>query len=97
MLSWTPEGRAGDETVAFVLGEVTPTSVVRCACITPDVQGTLTVPVALLSQHFVPTTGPTHATASVSVSRWIDAPAAGDGLVVHLVGVVTVDGAVLLQ
>ena len=66
----------------------------RCACITPDAQGTLTVPAALLSQHFVATTGTKKVTACVSVSRWTDTPAGGDGLVVDLVGVVTVGGTV---
>jgi hypothetical protein len=94
VLSWTPEGRSG-ETVDVYIRQVTPTSVVSCGCVAPDSAGTMTFPSALLSQHFVPTT--TKTTATATVARTIDTLTSADDAVVHLVGVVSVGGPVLLE
>jgi hypothetical protein len=94
VVSRTPEGRSG-EMVDLVLRQITPSTVVACGCVVPDSAGSVTVPAALLSEHFVPSTTKTHETAVVL--RTIDRPVAADDALVDLVSLVEVQGTVLFQ
>ncbi len=94
VVSWAPEGRS-NETVDVTLSAVTTSSYATCGCFAPDSAGTLTMPSALLSQHFAPTT--TKTTANLGVSRTLVTPVAADDAVVDLVGIVSVEGPVDLE
>ena len=81
VLSWTPEGKAGETVMLRIAQTVSEDSFVQCTCIGPDAPGTMTVPVSMLSRY-VPTASAPGTTSAFFTRSIASSVAVGAGAVI---------------